>query len=209
MYNFFSFESLTDLWSDLRVTQHPAQRLLKPPVHTDRPCVLQSEEKPWTSPAVAISWLCMTGMDLKVEPVLCGWGCGGAHFSRYGEKSEIEDVRGISMATELMSCSLLLAASLQFEMRPHAVVAFRREGQSEHKVLHCKSVSLYPLLLLSSTLSPASCCCLILFVFIPFFHSLIDSLVLLLMSLSLELSSSVAMHSKLGVLKEMDAHCPQ
>lgn len=34
----------------------------------------------------------MTGVDLKVEPLLCGWG-GGGHFSRYGEKSEIEDVR--------------------------------------------------------------------------------------------------------------------
>lgn len=34
MYNVFSSESRTDLWSELRVTQHPAQRLLKLSLHT-------------------------------------------------------------------------------------------------------------------------------------------------------------------------------
>lgn len=84
---------------------------------------------------------------------------------------------------------------------------FIAQAGSPRKLLRCKSLSLY------SLLSPVfHIVSLLLFPFNSlglFFAPLFAAPSLLLMSVSLDLSSSLAVHSKPVVLKEMDARCPQ
>lgn len=84
---------------------------------------------------------------------------------------------------------------------------FIAQAGSARKLLRCKSLSLY------SLLSPVfHIFSLLLFPFNSlglFFAPLFAAPSLLLMSVSLDLSSGLAVHSKPVVLKEMDARCPQ